>query len=1287
MFYQSHLLNRNHFTTIMIYNTFLQDFTAKFFNFLIVILIFSFSLNSVKAQNTTTTIIQSQTPVPTVEKCFTDQLLNKQLQTVPGFESRINDMNNELLQRAQLSGAGRQQYIIPVVVHVIHQNGPENISDEQIFAGIQHLNDAFANSGDYSHPDGVATNIQFCLAAQTPNGEITNGITRTISGLTELTIETQDLELKNLIRWNPNEYLNIWLVQEISSTSMGNGVAGYAYFPTSQGQPEDGIVNEAAFFGSSIDNSKVHIHEAGHYLGLYHTFEGGCTNQNCQTDGDRVCDTPPDNSTASVPCSGQPNTCSTDANDLSENNPFRPVALGGLGDQPDQFKNYMDYGYQTCQAYFSQGQSDRMEAAISTQRAILLESIACQSPCTNPFTLSISANYTTIPIGGIINFTSVTNGATSFEWMINNEVVGNASTLEYLFSTVGNFVVYLTANNSDPNCVKTVSIVVNIMCPAQASFTINSTPPFIPGDEISTNNTSINNTTNQWILDGNPVDTSPNWSQTFNSVGGHSLYLIVGNGECADTSNTHFFQIGNCDLSGVTDHWVFLRTQMQFIDGEPVITQNSPIQNASNECSSSIADVDGNLLLFSDGLCVWDRDHNLMPNGTGLLGNTSSSQGVLITPHPGNVNQYFVFTNDAIENSHVNGMRYNIVDMTLNNGYGDILPAFKNKLLLESGSEKLSATWHANGHDIWVGTVDRFSNAWHAFLIDNQGIHTTPVVSNIGTALLNNTLGSMRFSNDGNRMAACMLTPWPWRILLSDFNRETGVYSNPIEILLSSDFNQQPFSLAFSPDNSKLYVSLWQSSDILQYNLSLTTAAQIQASEYAVDPYNFGIFGHLVLASNGKIYVNAVNHLGGLDEIRNPNAAGVLCDYYSNPTSVPLNLNPNSSLPNMLQGYLMAQEQVIVGPKNICQGGVEYQYQISFESEQDSAVWTHTGSGNFSVQNGSNTSTLVSSLETAIDVIAVTIYGRCGISHDTITIQTNEPELTYLPNNIQICDSILLDPGAGFLSYEWSNNTYESTLMANATGLYTVVVKGQSGCIITDSTFVENHPSLIPADLGPDQNICEGQLAFLQTTISYLNYEWQDGSLASTFTAYLPGTYWVKVNHGCGVESIDTIEVFLSDFEIDLNYLGESHICNTSLPFTLNAPAGYDNYIWDDGQNTSSIFITDIGVYSLTILNAEGCSARDTLWVDVCLDIIQNNSIIAITVYPNPADEFIVIFTEHQENGTLKLFSLSGQLVAQNQVVSNQETIINTGHLSNGMYVLELLFENEIGHHKIVVSH
>ena len=139
---------------------------------------------------------------PPVNTCFTDGALGHQRQHVPGFMQRLEAMDAAVLAAGAVA-TGRQDLEIPVVVHVIHQGGTENIPDAQVITGIQHLNDAFANAGAYAHPDGTATGIRFCLAAQDPAGGVTQGITRTVSPLTNMVAETQDLALKNLVRWDP----------------------------------------------------------------------------------------------------------------------------------------------------------------------------------------------------------------------------------------------------------------------------------------------------------------------------------------------------------------------------------------------------------------------------------------------------------------------------------------------------------------------------------------------------------------------------------------------------------------------------------------------------------------------------------------------------------------------------------------------------------------------------------------------------------------------------------------------------------------------------------------------------------------------------------------------------------------------------------------------------------------------------------------------------------------------------------------------------------------------------
>ena len=330
--------------------------------------------------------------------CVSEILLQQEYNRNPDFKNIHDQHELDLYSlfdgRPLVQGTNRQVYTIPVVVHIIHNNGIENISDARIEQGIQHLNDAFRNVGVYDPATGVDMEIEFCLASQTPGGNTTNGITRTQSPLTDMYVETQDLTLKNLSRWAPTQYLNIWVIKEIRSLSVGSGVAGYAYFPSSHGTAVDGIVCETRYFGVSSAFSTVHIHEAGHYLGMYHTFQGGCANNNCLQNGDRVCDTPPDNTGANLPCGANINSCSTDEDDLSSNNPFRPVGLGGLGDQNDSRINYMDYGNIYCFSGFTQGQKNRAVASLTGIRNSLLASDGCASPCPVPVTAAFSASAT-----------------------------------------------------------------------------------------------------------------------------------------------------------------------------------------------------------------------------------------------------------------------------------------------------------------------------------------------------------------------------------------------------------------------------------------------------------------------------------------------------------------------------------------------------------------------------------------------------------------------------------------------------------------------------------------------------------------------------------------------------------------------------------------------------------------------------------------------------------------------------------------------------------------------------
>jgi PKD repeat protein len=295
--------------------------------------------------------------------CGTDELRISNLKHNPELAKAVIEREKELeIFTLEFIAAKTEKdittdtalYVIPVVFHIIHNYGNENIANEQIYSAIDMLNKTFRKQRDDTasiveifKPLHADTRIEFRLAKRDPNGNCHSGINRIASSLSE----TGDHAVKNLVHWNPANYLNVYVVKNAA------GLAGHAIFPSDADTvPEwDGIVLSHNYVGtigtSDLIRSVAFAHECGHYLNLQHIWGGNnvpgyyflpCAdpNHDCNID-DGVDDTPRTIGWQSCNLSG-----------ASCNSPL------------DNVQNVMDYSY--CNIMFTTGQKDRMQAALNS---------------------------------------------------------------------------------------------------------------------------------------------------------------------------------------------------------------------------------------------------------------------------------------------------------------------------------------------------------------------------------------------------------------------------------------------------------------------------------------------------------------------------------------------------------------------------------------------------------------------------------------------------------------------------------------------------------------------------------------------------------------------------------------------------------------------------------------------------------------------------------------------------------------------------------------------------------
>ena len=389
-----------------------------------------------------------------IHQCGTDSYTDLQKASDSSLHQKEKDWNTYAKAFKNVERRA-SKYVIPVVFHVIHVNGVGNVSQEQIKDQMRVINEDFsltnANRSGIRAPfinDATNMEIEFRLANIDPNGNCTNGINRVYSPFTNNSSQSTE-EIKSLdgVQWNYQQYLNVYVVNSIDNSSGTGTILGYATLPFGTSANRDGIVVRHDRLGtigtaaSSGDGGRTLTHEIGHWLGLLHTFQGGCSGF-----GDGCDDTPPVLSTfTNAGCPSNGNSCSSDS-----------------PDRIDMWENYMDYSRGTCMAMFTDDQKTRVYSSLARSprnnlyRSSNLVATGVQDGTGTPQAY-FSSNQRIVCTGSPVTFydNSCKANVDSRIWTFEGGIA-NGTTIEnpaVIYNSPGKYAVKLQVNNSSGSTI------------------------------------------------------------------------------------------------------------------------------------------------------------------------------------------------------------------------------------------------------------------------------------------------------------------------------------------------------------------------------------------------------------------------------------------------------------------------------------------------------------------------------------------------------------------------------------------------------------------------------------------------------------------------------------------------------------------------------------------------------------------------------------------------------------------------------------------------------------------
>ncbi|MCW3085853.1 MAG: hypothetical protein JWP12_3219 [Bacteroidetes bacterium] len=1102
--------------------------------------------------------------------CGTNLLL-KQNQQLNNAQNALNTNAYEYMITAakKLQSPTTVVQYIPVVVHIIHNGGPENISNLQVQTAISDINANFRENDN--------TQIQFCLAQRDPSGNPTTGITRDVSPLTNETMEVDDIALKNINRWSPTCYLNIWIVSGINSLSSGPSVIGYAYFPSAHGMAMDGVVIEAAYFGSSVTNDAVGTHEIGHYLGLYHTFENACPNNNCLLDGDQVCDTPPDQTTFSS-CAPNANSCSTDADDPSANNPFST-------DVPDLGNDYMDYSNFSCYNMFTPGQYARMNYFLNNVRSSLLNCLSCSTPCPAPVTANIilPAASVTVTTGTSVNFQGTFTNATGQQWYLSpGSILSTASTFSYTFASQGTYWMKYRAISSDPTfCLDAIDSILIIVtqpvatsCEGSLEFMSTNAAVHLP----LTNNIYSSNgfTWECWVLLTAPFGTDFRpMICAIDSVVYEDMTLSFG----------WTGGVGNVPI-----------TSLAFkVDG-PGFGAGGPSAATCNymppggfvlgtwyHVAGTMNYVTHTGKLYLNGALVDTKTINSNPN-TRIVRSQLSWDVALVPGYPspplgGNMDEVRIWKrvrtdaeiaanyNQCLSGSETDLLMYYRANQTAGTACLDATPAGYN------GTLTTSALWSTQQAAIITTNCANLCNSFCPALLASND---TTICNGNSTQLdVSGGYGSYSWTPATGLSDTAISNPVATPAVTTTYTvTGTNLDSN---LVVNPDFALGNYGFS----SGQTYTSLYSPCNYYVAPTFFTSFPALTDHTPTSDNYYMSVDGCTTAAT--KLWEETIPAITA--------STDYLFNFWATRSDAAQPVFEIHAIGNVTGDVTL-----------ITQPGIPYASVFTWD-QYGPPVWN----------SGPNTSVTFKVINTNTDGFG-NDFGlddfslrRICTSSDSVTVSVGNFSYPLdLGNDTTLCGSgvVVMDAGAGFQHYTWQDGSGNQTYTAFGPGTYWVTVIDPCSFAHTDTLHITATPAPL-IHIISDTSICEGdsvQLSFTGSTI-FNSFHWDPETSLSCSTCAAPVTrptvsiqYMLVGSTSQGCTAIDSIEVTvlpLPDHAIQITTLDE--MCGNAdgsiqLAVTDNSAAPYLFNFNNSGYAAVASYYNLIsGTYSIVIKDANGC--------------------------------------------------------------------------------------------------